>query len=98
MADRKRVVITGMGAVTPCGLTVEETWANITAGKSGIGPITLFDSSPLAVHIAGEMKGFEPGKYMDFKESRRSVYSSGGGGGAHGDRACRPQDYAGQLR
>ncbi len=71
MADRKRVVITGMGAVTPCGLTVEETWANMTAGKSGIGPITLFDSSPLAVHIAGEMKGFEPGNYMDFKESRR---------------------------
>jgi 3-oxoacyl-[acyl-carrier-protein] synthase II len=71
MGYQKRVVITGMGTVNPCGLTVEETWANITAGKSGIGPITLFDSSPLAVHIAGEMKGFEPANYMDAKESRR---------------------------
>jgi len=71
MIHHKRVVITGLGAVTPCGLTVEETWANMTAGRSGIGPITLFDSSALAVHIAGEMKGFEPSNYMDFKESRR---------------------------
>lgn len=71
MTHQKRVVITGMGTVNPCGLTVEETWANITAGKSGIGPITLFDSSPLAVHIAGELKDFVPAHYMDAKESRR---------------------------
>src|SRR5512141_2588500 len=71
MTERKRVVVTGMGAVTPCGLTVDETWANVTEGQSGIGPITLFDSSPLAVHIAGELKNFDPANYMDFKESRR---------------------------
>ncbi|MFN8598585.1 MAG: beta-ketoacyl synthase N-terminal-like domain-containing protein, partial [Anaerolineae bacterium] len=71
MTEQKRVVVTGLGAVTPCGLTVDETWANVTAGKSGIGPITLFDSSPLAVHIAGEMKNFDPANYMDFKEARR---------------------------
>ena len=71
MTEQKRVVVTGLGAVTPCGLTVDETWANITAGKSGIGPITLFDSSLLAVHIAGEMKNFDPANYMDFKEARR---------------------------
>ncbi len=67
----KRVVITGMGTVNPCGLTVEETWDNIVNGRSGIGPITLFDSSPLQVHIAGELKGFEPANYMDAKEARR---------------------------
>ena len=71
MTDQKRVVITGMGTVNPCGLTVEETWANLTAGKSGVGPITLFDSSPLAVHIAGEVKNFDPANYMEYKESRR---------------------------
>lgn len=71
MANRKRIVITGMGTVNPCGLTVEETWANVTAGKSGIGPVTLFDSSSLAVHIGGELKDFVPANYMDAKESRR---------------------------
>ncbi len=72
MADKlKRVVITGSGAVSPIGLTVEDNWQNVLAGKSGIGPITLFDSSPLGVHIAGELKGFDPANYMDAKEARR---------------------------
>lgn len=71
MTARKRVVITGMGTVNATGLTVEESWANIIAGRSGIGPITLFDSSPLQVHIAGELKSFDPAKYMDFREARR---------------------------
>ncbi len=67
----KRVVITGMGTVNSLGLTVEDTWSNLLAGKSGIAPITLFDSSVCNVHIAGEVHNFDPGRYMDPKEARR---------------------------
>jgi 3-oxoacyl-[acyl-carrier-protein] synthase II len=67
----ERVVITGMGTVNPLGLTVEESWKNAINGVSGVGPITLFDSASLHVHIAAEAKGFEPEKYMDPKEARR---------------------------
>jgi len=67
----ERIVITGMGTVNPLGLTVAETWRNVTNGVSGVGPITLFDSSPLLVHIAAEVKGFDPANYMDAKEARR---------------------------
>ena len=67
----ERVVITGMGTVNPLGLTVEESWKNVVNGLSGVGPITLFDSSPLNVHFAAEVKGFEPDRYMDAKEARR---------------------------
>ena len=66
-----RVVITGMGTVNPLGLTVEESWKNVVNGVSGVGPITLFDSSPLNVHFAAEVKNFDPGNYMDPKEARR---------------------------
>jgi beta-ketoacyl-acyl-carrier-protein synthase II len=68
---QERIVITGMGTVNPLGLDVTESWKNVTAGVSGVGPITLFDSSPLQVHIAAEVKGFAPEKYMDAKEARR---------------------------
>ena len=67
----ERVVITGMGTVNPLGLTVQESWQNVINGVSGVGPITLFDSSPLNVHFAAEVKSFEPEKYMDAKEARR---------------------------
>lgn len=67
----ERVVITGMGTVNPLGLTVEESWRNVANGVSGVGPITLFDPSGLNVHFAAEVKGFEPGQYMDPKEARR---------------------------
>jgi 3-oxoacyl-[acyl-carrier-protein] synthase II len=67
----ERVVITGMGTVNSLGLSVQESWANAIAGVSGVGPITLFDSSPMSVHIAAEVKNFEPEKYMDGKEARR---------------------------
>src|SRR5436190_14657304 len=67
----ERVVITGMGTVNPLGLTVEESWKNVVNGVSGVGPITLFDDSQLNVHIAAEVKGFVPEKYMDPKEVRR---------------------------
>ena len=67
----ERIVITGMGTVNPLGLTVADTWKNVTNGVSGVGPITLFDSTPLLVHIAAEVKGFDPINYMDAKEARR---------------------------
>jgi len=67
----ERVVITGMGTVNPLGLTVEESWKNVCAGVSGVGRIAQFDSSPLQVHIACEVKGFIPDQYMDPKEARR---------------------------
>ncbi len=67
----ERIVITGMGTVNPVGLTVAETWRNITEGVSGVGPMTLFDHSNLQVHIACEVKGFDPANYMDGREARR---------------------------
>lgn len=67
----ERVVITGMGTVNPLGLTVEESWKNAINGVSGVGPITLFDSAPLNIHFAAEVKNFEPDRYMDSKEARR---------------------------
>ena len=68
---QERIVVTGMGTVSPLGLSVSESWKNVTEGVTGVGPITLFDSSPLNVHIAAEVKNFEPEKYMEMKESRR---------------------------
>jgi len=66
-----RVVVTGMGAVTPLGLNVKDTWQGLVEGRSGIGPITAFDASSYPVQIMGEVKGFDPGEYMDRKEARR---------------------------
>jgi 3-oxoacyl-[acyl-carrier-protein] synthase II len=66
-----RVVVTGLGLVTPVGLTVDETWTHLLAGKSGAGPITKFDASRLQVRFACEVKGFDPLQYMDRKEARR---------------------------
>ena len=67
----QRVVITGIGAFTPLGFTVSELWQGIIAGKSGIGPITLFDCTEFDTKIAGEVKGFDPANYMDRKVARR---------------------------
>ncbi|MDH4137382.1 MAG: beta-ketoacyl-ACP synthase II [Anaerolineae bacterium] len=68
----QRAVITGLGAVTPVGLTVEEFWSNLTAGVSGAGPITTFDTTGFAVRIACEVKGFDPKVYMDSKLIKRT--------------------------
>ncbi|MEW6404432.1 MAG: beta-ketoacyl synthase N-terminal-like domain-containing protein, partial [Chloroflexota bacterium] len=68
---QERIVITGMGTVNPLGLNVEESWKNVVNGVSGVGRISLFDSSPLHVHIAAEVKGFAPENFMDPKEARR---------------------------
>ena len=67
----QRVVITGIGAVTPLGLTTGATWEGLLAGRSGIGPITRFDASELRTNFAGEVKDFDPSNYMDRKEARR---------------------------
>jgi beta-ketoacyl-acyl-carrier-protein synthase II len=74
--SRPRVVITGLGAITPLGNTVRETWEGLVEGRSGIGPITRFDASDLPVRIAGEVKGFDPTKYIPFKEARRMSRAS----------------------
>jgi 3-oxoacyl-[acyl-carrier-protein] synthase II len=66
-----RVVVTGIGALTPLGLDMATTWDNLIAGKSGIDYITLFDASNMAVKFAGEVKGFEPTDYIDRKNVRR---------------------------
>jgi 3-oxoacyl-[acyl-carrier-protein] synthase II len=67
----RRVVVTGVGAVTPVGNTAEEFWAALIQGKSGIGPVTRFDASPLPTRIAGELKGFDPLRYIDKKDDRK---------------------------
>ena len=68
---KRRVVVTGMGAVTPIGNNVAEFWQGIQEGKVGIGPITKFDTSDYRVKIAAQVKGFEPKEYMDFKAAKR---------------------------
>src|ERR687887_2386820 len=70
--DGRRVVVTGIGLITPLGSTVEKTWEGILAGRSGIGPITRFDPTSLETTIAGEVRDFDPQEYMDRKEIRRS--------------------------
>lgn len=67
----KRVVITGLGAITPLGLTLPETWNALLEGRSGIDHITRFDTSQLRTSFAGEVKNFDPQNYMDRKEARR---------------------------
>jgi len=67
----ERIVITGMGTVNPLGLTVAETWKNVVNGVSGVAPITLFSTAGWNVHIACEVKNFDPAKFMDPKEARR---------------------------
>lgn len=67
----RRVVVTGLGMVSPIGNTVEESWNNALAGKSGIGVITQFDASSFGSRIAGEVKNFEVEKYLPAKEARR---------------------------
>ncbi len=67
----RRVVITGMGTVNPMGNSVEAFWEGIKAGKSGLGPITKFDTTEYATKIAGEVKDFTPSDFMDKKEARK---------------------------
>ena len=67
----RRVVVTGMGAVTPIGLNVKDFFASVKAGKHGFGTITRFDSADYKCHVAAELKGFDAKNYMDFKAAKR---------------------------
>ncbi|MBW4581561.1 MAG: beta-ketoacyl-ACP synthase II [Tildeniella nuda ZEHNDER 1965/U140] len=69
--DRKRVVVTGLGAITPIGNTLTDYWQGLLSGRNGIGPITLFDAARHDCRMAGEVKGFDPHAYMDRKEAKR---------------------------
>lgn len=68
---KRRVAVTGMGAVTPIGLSVEEFWNSVKEQKTGFGQITYFDASDYKCHLAAEVKGFEGKNYMDFKSAKR---------------------------
>jgi len=76
MPERRRVVVTGLGAVTPVGNTATETWTNLLGGCSGIDTITLFDPSAFSVKIGGEVKGFVPETLIPAKELRHMDRSS----------------------
>lgn len=69
--ELKRVVVTGLGALTPIGNSVNETWENAIAGKSGAGPITMFDASLFKTQFACEVKNFDPLDHFDRKEARK---------------------------
>ncbi len=70
-ARLRRVVVTGLGVISPVGIDVSSAWHSIINGRSGIGPITRFDATAFNTHIAGEVIGFDPAKYMSGKEARR---------------------------
>ena len=72
MSENRRVVVTGMGALTPVGNTVQESWESLKAGKNGIGPITTFDTTNLKAKLAAEVKNFDPLEYMERSEMLRS--------------------------
>jgi 3-oxoacyl-[acyl-carrier-protein] synthase II len=69
--EQKRVVVTGIGAITPLGLTIQDSWTNALKGQSGIGPITKFDSTGFDVTFAGEVKGFSPDSFIEKKEQKK---------------------------
>ena len=68
--SRRRVVVTGLGCISPVGNTVKDSWAAVLSGRSGIGPITRFDATAFSCRIAGEVKGFDVGAYLSSKEAR----------------------------
>lgn len=73
---RPRIVVTGMGVISPLGHSLAESWDSLLNGRSGIGPITQFDARQFPCRIAGEVKDFSPKEYMDFKEARRMSRAS----------------------
>ena len=90
--ELKRVVVTGLGAVTPVGNTPEETWKNLINGVSGAAPITLFDSSKFKTQFACEVKNLDINEYIDRKESRkvRPLHTVGYHLCNAGREGCRP--------
>lgn len=69
--EQRRVVVTGVGTLNPCGVSASESWQNLISGRSGIGPITQFDASQYDVKIAGEIKGFNPDEFVPKKEQKK---------------------------
>lgn len=67
----RRVVVTGMGAITPIGLNIEEFWAGVKEGKIGFDEITHFDTTDYKCKLAAEVKGFDPKEFMDFRSAKR---------------------------
>ena len=74
--NKKRIVVTGMGVICPIGHNIEDFWANLVAGKSGVKPITHFDTSNYTVKVAAEVNGFDPTEYMDLKTMERTRRST----------------------
>jgi len=70
MRNQRRVVVTGLGIISPVGNSVDTAWASVMSGKSGIATITKFDHTPLSVHFAGEVKDFNVEEYVSAKEAR----------------------------
>ena len=72
MSENRRVVVTGIGAITPLGNNVADTWAGMKNGKNGIAPITLFDTEKFKAKLAAEVKGFDPKEYLEVNEVLRT--------------------------
>ena len=72
MCENRRVVVTGLGAVTPVGNNVKDTWEGLKSGRNGIAPITLFDASGYKAKLAAEVKGFDPGEYLEVNDILRT--------------------------
>ena len=72
MSENRRVVVTGLGAVTPVGNNAEDTWESLKNGKNGIAPITLFDTEKFKAKLGAEVKGFEPGEYLAVNDVLRT--------------------------
>lgn len=68
---KRRVVVTGVGMITPVGLDTKTSWEGLIAGRSGIGPITQFDDKEIPTQIAGEVKGFDPAVFIEAKEIKK---------------------------
>ena len=98
MADKRRVVVTGMGAISPLGLTADELWEGFMNGKSGAANITKFDTSKLKTHFACEVKGFDPQDYIDRKAARRmdpfAQYAMATAGQAIKDSNLNPEEMS----
>ena len=72
MSENRRVVVTGLGAITPVGNNVKDTWESLKSGKNGIGPITLFDTEKFKAKLGAEVKDFDPIEYMEVNETLRT--------------------------
>ena len=72
MSENRRVVITGVGAITPLGKNVADTWKNMKNGKNGIAPITLFDTEKFKAKLGAEVKGFDPKEYLEVNDVLRT--------------------------